>query len=542
MKKLNVYLPLLFAITMALGMLIGSQYHPNKKSGSKNSDGLSKIKDVLLHIESSYVDEVDEDELTQDVITEILSNLDPHSYYIPKKEFVHTRQTLQGGFEGIGVEFNILNDTLVVVSAIPGGPSESLGIRSGDKIIEIEGEVVAGVGLSNQEVRDKLLGEKGTKVKIKIKRNGQKELIEYTITRDKIPIYSVVASYMFDEETGYIKVNNFSSKTGAEFSKAINELKSQGLKNLILDLGGNPGGYLDAARDVLDNFFDRGTLVVYTKGRARELQEYYTKRSAKLDNGKLVVLIDEGSASASEIVAGAIQDWDRGAIIGRRSFGKGLVQEQITLNDNSALRLTVARYYTPIGRNIQKPFSITKMEDYYHEIYDRYESGELYNRDSIKYPDSLKFKTKNGRIVYGGGGIVPDIFVPLDTIGTSGYLNQLYKNGIINQFVLYYADKNREKLTSRYLNFEDFRNDFNALSVLPQIIEYAEKQGVERNDEQIEISKVRIVNTFKAFLAKQLFDEDAFYYILNEENADFKKALEIINSDKYEKLGLINQQ
>ncbi|UCH15205.1 MAG: S41 family peptidase, partial [Bacteroidales bacterium] len=398
---------------------------------------------ILEWIDRYYVDSVDQKELVEDAIIEMLKELDPHSSYLTKKEARETNEPLQGNFEGIGISFSILYDTIFVISPISGGPSEKVGIQAGDRIVKVEGKNVAGIGITNEDVFRLLRGEKNTKVTISILRRNVDELLDFTIIRDKIPIYSIDASYKVKDNIGYIKINRFSLTTITEFREAVEKLKTQNVNDLILDLSGNGGGYLDVAIKLADQFLDDEKLIVYTEGMNNPRREYLSTSKGVFETGNILIIIDEGSASASEIVSGAVQDWDRGIIIGRRSFGKGLVQRPLPLPDSSMVRLTVARYYTPTGRLIQKPYDMSKSE-YDNDIINRYNNGELSHADSIHFPDSLKYNTlENSRIVYGGGGIMPDFFVPIDTSFYSDYYRDLMRRGILNRFTLKYIDNNR---------------------------------------------------------------------------------------------------
>ena len=408
-----------------------------------NNQQVFKLKKVLDLINIFYVDTVNQDRIVEDAISGMLGDLDPHSVYISKDEVKSMNEPLQGNFEGIGIEFNILHDTIIVVSPIPGGPSDKLGIRGGDRIVTIEGKNVAGIGIKTADVRKKLLGPKGTIVNVGIKRRGEKNILDYTITRDKIPLFSLDAAYIVDNKTGYIKLNRFSASTMKEYKEAIAKLQTQGIENLILDLEGNGGGYLNTAIELADEFLDDKKLIVFTKGRNDPKTEHFANQSGSFENGKLIVLIDEGSASAIEIVTGAIQDWDSGIVICRRSFGKGLVQRQYPLPDASEIRLTIARYYTPTGRCIQKPYD-KGVKNYQKDLINRYNKGELTQQDSIHFPDSLKYQTlTRKRTVYGGGGIMPDIFVPLDTSEITDYYRDLIRKGVLNRFALNYAEIGR---------------------------------------------------------------------------------------------------
>jgi carboxyl-terminal processing protease len=537
-KRYNFLLPLLLALMVVFGMFIGARFKPgSKQAGSEYG---SKFSEILNYIKSSYVDTVNTEMLTDDAIVSLMADLDPHSDYIPAKHFEAIKQEMQGDFEGIGVEFNILNDTITVVAPISGGPSEQLGIISGDKIVKIEKKNVAGIGITNDEVFKQLRGAKGTKVQISIMRRGEKKLLEYTIVRDKIPILSIDASYMIDQKTGYIKINRFSAKTIDEFNQSLSKLKSEGMQNLILDLTDNPGGYLNAAYDIASQFFTSKKLIVYTEGRSRPRTEMTTSGNGTFSKGKIIVLVNEGSASASEIVAGAVQDWDRGLIVGRRTFGKGLVQEEVQLSDGSAVRLTVAKYYTPSGRCIQKPYDLNNREDYYKDIMNRYKNGEFSNKDSNNSKNGHKFKTANGRIVFGGGGITPDIFVPLDTSFNAEYINAVNSKGLINRFVLIYADQNRQIIKNRYKSFEMFNKNFSTeKEVLKNFKEYAQKEGVKENPSLWSAKSDKYISTqIKAVITHQLYGRIYFYYVINSLNGEYLQAIELLNSDQFEKLSI----
>ncbi|MBL6963274.1 MAG: S41 family peptidase [Bacteroidetes bacterium] len=538
--KNQFLLPILFAIMVAFGMLIGTKFNPYPYRKS-NSSKLDKISEVITDIDRAYVDTINKNSLINETILKLLQDLDPHSYYIDASEIEAVQQDLEGNFEGIGIEFNILRDTIIVVSPISGGPSEALGIHAGDKIILINDEVVAGIGIKNSDVRNKLLGKKGTKVTVQIKRYNEKDLLSFTITRDKIPLYSIDASYMADANSGYIKINRFSATTFEEFKKALKELQEAGMEDLIIDLSGNPGGYLNAAYDITNQFFSSRKLIVYTEGRMRKRKNYYSNGRGSFNSGKIVILIDEGSASASEILAGAIQDWDRGLVIGRKTFGKALVQEEFTLSDNSVIRLTVARYYTPMGRFIQKPYTHGS-HDYYMEMYERYSNGQVYSQDSIHFNDTLKFTSANGRILYGGGGIFPDVFVPVDTIGNTHYLNQLIRSGVFTNFVLQYIDNNRSYLMARFPDFNSFDKRFSSNSMMAEFIDFAEKSGVDYNQIEFEQSSKIINYQIKSLIARQLFETEDYYRVFNKLNNKFLKALEVLNSNKFEELGISSEQ
>ncbi|NOQ27685.1 MAG: PDZ domain-containing protein [Bacteroidales bacterium] len=496
-----------------------------------------KFNRALGYINSYYVDSINSKQIVEDAIISMLKDLDPHSVYIPADEVKEIREQLDGNFDGIGIQFNILDDTLYVISPIAGGPSEKVGIRAGDRIIEIDEENVAIIKITTKGVRDRLLGEKGTTVKVGVKRKGVNETLYFPIIRDKIPIYSVDAAYLIDNEIAYIKTNRFSRTTLDEFNDKISELRTQGAKSLILDLRGNGGGYLDKAIELADQFLEKDQLIVYTNGLKSPKVDWKATGTGQYRDFKLLILIDEGSASASEIVSGAIQDWDKGIIVGRRSFGKGLVQRELNLPDGSMMRLTVARYYTPTGRLIQKSYKKGK-EEYEKELYNRYEHGEFLNRDSIDLPDSLKYQTlKNKRIVYGGGGIMPDIFVPLDTTAVTKFYSKFIRQGALNSFVLDYIDNNRKKLTNSYKDFATFNNKFEVTDkILINLRKYGLKNDIETTDDEFEKSKEDFGLIIKALVARDLWDMSEYYQIVNARDKGFKKAVEIIkNWDDYKK-------
>jgi carboxyl-terminal processing protease len=485
------------------------------------------------------VDSINVDDLIDEAIIGVLKNLDPHSVYISKEDVKAMNEPLEGNFEGIGIEFNILNDTLMVVNPIPGGPSERVGIIAGDRIILVDGKNIAGVGLKNNDVLKILRGDKGTKVFVQVLRKGSNEKLEFTITRDKIPIHSLDAAYMVDSRIGYIKLNRFALTTEDEFLEALAKLKNEKMRDLILDLRGNGGGFLNAAVALSDHFLSDGKLIVYTEGRNSPRSDFLSTQNGQFNNGRLIILLDEGSASASEIVAGAVQDWDRGLIIGRRSFGKGLVQNQLGLPDGSMIRLTVARYHTPTGRVIQKPYDFGEKEKYFNDFTTRYQKGELFNQDSISLPDSLKFYTlQNKKLVYGGGGIMPDFFVPIDTSFYSNYYGRLVRRGIINQFVLSYIDENRESLKTSYPTFDKYNRNFNIdKKILDKLIQFAEKQGLDPDADGLETSSEEIRTQLKGLIAQNLFSTNYYFQVINQNNMALQKAVEVLkNWNKYKHL------
>lgn len=500
-----------------------------------------KFSTLLNYIDLMYVDSVNSAELTEKAIIHMLEELDPHSVYLSKEDVQAANEPLQGSFDGIGVQFNILHDTIFIVEPIQGGPSEKLGIRSGDKIVKIDGENVAGIGIKNSDVMKKLKGPKGTKVTVGIERNMEEELYYYTIVRDKIPIYSVDASYMVTNNIGYVKVSRFAQTTAEEMRKAIAELRADGMKDLVLDLQGNGGGLLDIAVEMCDEFISGDRLLVYTQGRSfpREERHANPKVQGTFEKGRLIVLIDESSASASEILSGAIQDWDRGLIVGRRSFGKGLVQRPVRLPDGSMVRLTVQKYFTPSGRCIQKSYE-EGLAEYEKDREKRWKSGEFFSLDSLHFPDSLKYYTNlKKRIVYGGGGIIPDVFVPLDTSDNSNYFSEMLRTGINNDWVLSYVNVNRDKLLSLYPDAKSFASRYELPpSCLQEQIDMLTKKGVEFNEKEFKTSEKAIALRTKALIARNLYDNESFYMLINDLNPALKKAVQILQDGTFEKMKL----
>lgn len=525
------YLPIVFALLLAGGIFLGSRMNtsfiPGRTFLAPRTNQFNKLSEVINYIEQEYVDTINQKKLVDNSIEKLLQNLDPHSAYIPSEDLQAANEPLEGIFEGIGVEFHIQLDTIMVVTIISGGPSDMVGIRPGDRIIKVDQKNVAGTGITNNDVFQALRGRSGTRVKISVLRRGHSRLIEFNITRGKIPINSLDIAYMVDAKTGYIKLSRFAATTFDEFSVSMKRLKAEGMTQLILDLRSNPGGYLDAATKIADEFLPDKKMIVYTQGKSRPKTVYDATAEGDFETGRVMVMIDEGSASASEIIAGALQDWDRATIIGRRSFGKGLVQEQTVFPDGSALRLTIARYYTPTGRSIQKPYT-EGYEEYQNELFDRMTRGELENSDSIKF-DTIKYTTPGGKIVHGGGGIMPDVFIPLDTTENSEYLNNILRLALISQFGYNYVDENRSSLLS-FKDFKTFQEQFNVNDLLfDKFIRFAEKQGVKKDEQGIKISGRIIHVQLKAFIARQLFRNAGFYPVLSEIDNTFKKAVELIN-------------
>jgi len=537
--KITVYLPLLFAIVLILGILVGLRLAPHGSSGSPiysvNLSDYDKLSDIMNLIERDYVDTIDIDATEEDAIEHVLEQLDPHSQYIAAREFDAVSEHLEGNFEGIGVQFRIEKDTVMIVAPIAGGPSEKVGIKAGDRIVIVEDDTIAGVGVNNSKVMKVLKGPRGTKVNIKVYRRHAPDLLDFTITRDVIPTYSLDIAYMVDDSIGYAKLNKFSATTHEELSSALKELKKQGMHKLILDLRNNTGGYLQEAIKVSDEFLEDGKLIVYTEGKNRPRNFAYATSRGNFEDEDLIVLIDEGSASASEIVAGAIQDNDRGTIMGRRSFGKGLVQEQLNLYDGSALRLTVARYYTPTGRSIQKPYD-HGTEDYYKEFHDRFVNGEVLHADSIHFDDSLKYVTPGGKVVYGGGGIMPDIFVPIESGEHMGYYNRLINRGIVYDFAFEYTDTHRDEL-SRFKTVDEYDQGFTLDDeIFEDFLSFAEENGVERDKAGIAARKSDIQNLLKALIGRNILDDEGFYPIYHRIDKTFKEAVKQLK--KKEKPGL----
>lgn len=494
---------------------------------------------LLRLVDSYYVDSTKVGDLTEKAIVEVLRNLDPHSVYISKAEVEKMNEPLQGNFEGVGISFNVFRDTLMVVTTVPGGPSEKVGIRAGDRIIQVDTKVITNIGLKNTDVYDLLRGKKGTRVDLKIKRKGEPNVLEFTVIRDKIPINSLDAAYMLNDNTGYVKLNKFSATTTSEFVEAVKTLKSKNkLSNLVLDLRGNGGGYLNAAVELADQFLSAYKLVVYTSGLHSEKKEYSSTSAGELEQDKLVVLIDENSASASEIVSGAIQDWDRGVLIGRRSFGKGLVQQPFPLTDGSMIRLTTAHYYTPSGRCIQKPYT-DGIEDYQKDYLHRMEKGEFFSKDSIVLNKKDKYETKvNKRTVYGGGGIMPDLFIPLDTSKYYIYYNTLSRKNVIYPAALDLVDKNRADFQKKYADFKTFNDKFEVTDeMVNKILDDGEKEGVKKDEKSVAFARPLLKKQVKGLIARDLFSVSEYFEVMNADDEAIKKAAQILSKrGEYEKI------
>ena len=523
---------ILWTMVLVAGVIIGflaSQLTMPKRQ-KPTVAAVSKFDEVMYYVNTSYVDTVHTERIEQAAIVAMMDELDPHSQYISLDEFNAVNDPLLGSFEGIGVQFRIVEDTVTIVNTIKGGPSEKVGIMAGDRIVYVNDSLIAGIKIQNDSVMRLLKGPKGTKVRVRNYRRGVDGLIDFTITRDVIPTYSIDIAYMLDAETGYIKLSRFSATTYNEFVEAAKKLKGQGMQKLVFDLRGNSGGYLSAAVDIADEFLPKGSLVVFTEGRVKPRAAYYARHKGLLETMPVAVLIDGESASASEIVAGALQDNDRGTIIGRRSFGKGLVQEQLMLSDGSAIRLTVARYYTPTGRCIQKPFDGTR-EDYLMESYERYENGELFSADSIHFADSLRYTTPKGKTVYGGGGIMPDVYVPLVDDSTQYYFNRITNQGVLYQYAFDYCDRHRREL-ARYADVDAFAKGFRVSDAMfGELVKQADAKGIKGTESDKQVARREADILLKAYIARNLFDEAGFYPIYRPMDDMLQRALEVLQAD-----------
>ncbi len=524
-----IWYPLVISIAIVLGIVIGNYISTKKFTLDKDR----KINAVLNLIQSEYVDSIDVKDLVEQAIPAIIGNLDPHSYYIPASDIRAENEKLDGSLSGIGVSFFMMNDTANVDQVIPNGPAEKVGMLAGDRIISVNGESIVGGTLTAEGIRSKIRGEKGTKVKIGVKRNSSKKTLTFTITRDDIPMNTVDVSYMIDDKTGYIKIAQFGKNTYDEFFAALSKLKKDGASRYIVDLRGNPGGYMEMAILMVNEFLEQGELIVYTKGRKeREDIQVWSDDQGSFHDAQVAVLIDEYSASASEIMAGALQDNDRGLVVGRRSFGKGLVQKQIYLPDSSAIRLTIARYYTPSHRCIQKDYTLGDEDDYSKELYDRYSHGELYSADSIKVDKSKIFRTANGRIVYGGGGIVPDIFVPNDTTGVTTYYRAVANLGLLQQYVYTYVDINRDQL-------KNVKTVKQLMGMMPSddaltydFVCYARDNGVPMRWYYINLSRSLMARQLRALVIRDVLGSEEFYRYYNRTDNTVNAALKALNDGK----------
>ena len=532
-SKFRFLLPVFIAVLLLGSTTAFGQLRSDARSTSQ------KFASLLQIINYYYVDSTNQPELTEKAIVAMLKELDPHSVYLSKEEVAKANEPLQGNFEGVGIQFQLFNDTILVVAAVPGGPSDKLGIRAGDKIITIDGEIAYGPKINNNFVMERLRGSKGSKVTVGIMRKGNKDLIDYVIARDKIPINSVDATFMLQDSIGYIKLTRFARTSLTEVKSSIKKLRAEGMKDLILDLRNNSGGFLDIAIDLSDEFLPSGELIVYTEGMRSPRMDFKATSKGGFEKGKLIVMINEGSASASEIVSGAVQDWDRGMVVGRRSFGKGLVQRPFMLPDSSVVRLTTARYYTPSGRSIQKPYE-DGVEDYYADLTNRFKHGEFVNADSIRFPDSIKYFTTSKRVVYGGGGIMPDIFIPMDTTASSKYYTDLWRKGVFNDYTMDYLEKNRKDFEKQFPNLTAYQNDFVMdEKLMREFIDYAAEKGVVEDSTGIERSGKEIKYIVKGLLGRNLFDVSAYFELISPVDNELQKAIEIMKDDiNFRKLSL----
>jgi len=503
---------------------------PKVLNGQMNQEAI-KLAQVMEKVSHYYVDSINESDVVEKTIVQMLHELDPHSSYLSREELEQLNEELEGEFEGIGVSFNVLDDTIYIIRAISGGPSEKVGIMAGDRIVMVDGKNVAGTGITTRDVQGLLKGEKGSTVEVAVKRRSSRNLLDFTITRDKIPVNSIDAAYMVNDRIGYVKLARFSHTTIDEFEHAMKSLKEQGMEDLILDLSGNGGGWLPVAVELSDQFLSGNKEIVRTEGSKVPDRDYVARRTGLFEKGNLVLMIDGNSASASEIVSGAIQDWDRGVIVGRRSYGKGLVQQPFMLNDGSLIRLTVARYYTPTGRLIQKSYE-KGYEEYEQDLINRYNNGELTNADSIHFPESQKYKTLLlNRTVYGGGGIMPDYFVPIDTTVYTDYYRGLIGQGIFNRFILQYVDENREGILVKYPDFKSFNSGYSVpKSALDQLVSFAAEEGQEFAESEWNISKEHISLLFKSYLARDLWGMECFFEVFNPSDNVYNKAVEILEN------------
>ena len=493
---------------------------------------MQKLLNAEYAISSLYVDSVNEDKLIEDAIKGMLENLDPHSSYTDAKETKELEEPLQGEFSGVGIQFNMNKDTLYVIQTVPGGPSERVGVLAGDRIIYVNDTTIAGVKMKNSDIQKRLRGKKGTQVTIKVQRPGVKDLITFRITRDNIPLHSIDAQYMLDDHTGYLRISRFGAKTHEEMIDALKQLKKQGMTQLVMDLSDNGGGYLNAAIDMCNEFLDRGQLMVYTEGQNSPRNEAHANGWGEYKDLPLVVMVNQYSASAAEIFAGAMQDWDRAVIVGRRTFGKGLVQRPFKFEDGSMMRLTVARYYTPSGRCIQKPYDRGNKKAYEKELLDRANEGEYYSLDSIQFNDSLRYTTRlNGRTIYGGGGVMPDVYVPIDTTEYSTYYRDMTAKGIINQFAIQYVDKHRKSIAKQYKTVKDFDRGFTVSDeMMRDFIAMGENDSVKYDEEKYRTSERLLKDIIKGLIARDVYgDQSAYSVIINHRNRDLKAATEVLN-------------
>ena len=530
-KRIAIWLPVIIAASIALGIFIGNHYLSISTGKFRSYASGNKINAILDIIDEQYVDTVNMSQLVEGAIPKIFSELDPHSGYIPAADAQMVNEELEGSFSGIGVSFNLQTDTILVISVIPGGPSEKAGLLAGDRIITINDSLFAGNNSSQGKIMKTLRGAKNSVVKLGIKRSTSQDLLYFNVTRGDVPVNSVDVAYVVREGVGYIKVNKFARTTYNEFITAIAKLKQQNCKSFIIDLRGNTGGYMDAAINMINEFMANGRLIVYTEGKAFPRNDVYANGTGTCQDAPIVVLTDEFSGSASEIFAGAIQDNDRGLIIGRRTYGKGLVQSQIPLSDGSALRLTIARYYTPSGRCIQKDYELGKTDEYDQDLFNRFMHGEFDSADSIKINNSLKYQTSLGRTVYGGGGIMPDIFIPRDTSGVTSYFSNVINSGVLNLFTLEYSDNNREKLSS-FKTYQELYNYLKKQPLLDKFTNYAVSKGIRKRVTLINISAKLIENQLHSYIVRNFFNDEGFYPIFLKDDVTLLKAVEVIERGK----------
>lgn len=541
-KKVAIWLPIIIASSIALGIFVGNVYKSRNLSGSKGiPSGEGKLDAILNIIDRQYVDTIDVNEIVEEAIPKIFSELDPHSAYIPAKDLQMVNEDLEGSFSGIGIQFNYQTDTVVVVSVITGGPSDKIGLLPGDRIISVNDSTIAGVKASTEKVMKMLRGPKDSIVKLGVQRNTSPDLISFEVTRGDIPVNSVDASFEVDKGIGYIKINKFGRNTYQEFITALAELKAKGCKSFVIDLRSNGGGYMDAAINMVNEFLPKDRLIVYTEGKSFPRRDVFSNGTGTAQEDQVVVLMDDFSASASEIFAGAIQDNDRGTIIGRRSFGKGLVQEQIPLSDGSAIRLTIARYFTPSGRSIQKEYQRGAGEEYEQELYNRFLHGEFDSKDSIKQNDSLRYETIGGRAVYGGGGIMPDVFIPRDTTGITSYYNSVMNSGLLFQFTFKYTDQNRAKLSS-FKNYQELLDYLKSQPLLDEFTTFAAANGVRKRPYLINVSKNLIERQLYAYIIRNIFDDNGFFPVFLSDDPALKQGVKIIQENKAKPVAPVSKE
>lgn len=539
MNKRNLILVLIVFLSVVLGLLLGNLLARRAEIRGPQGDfsflsrefSNNKLDEVLSLIDQQYVDSIDVNELTEEMMVDLIAKLDPHSVYIPAADLENVNSELEGSFSGIGVQFNIQNDTITIVSVISGGPSEKVGLLAGDRIVEVNDTAFTGKKVTNEKVMKKLRGKANTKVKLGIRRHGTAEKLTYTVTRGEIPVNSVDVSYIIAPQTGFIKVSKFAATTYSEFLNAIADLRAKGARKYIIDLRENSGGFMDQAINMVNEFLPANQMIVYSEGKAYPRYEARATGKGSLISAPVVVLIDEFSASASEIFAGAIQDNDRGTVIGRRSFGKGLVQQQMDLTDGSAVRLTVARYYTPSGRSIQKPYENGKADDYELDILNRYMHGEIDNKDSVQLKDTLKYKTLKGRTVYGGGGIMPDIFVSRDTSEYSTYLNKVVNYGYLYQFAFQYSDQHRNTLKA-FRDWQKMETHLNTQNLLAEFVKFAGTKGVKPTGRDLAISGKFIQRQLNAYITRNIIGENGFYPLFYKDDKTILKAIDVLANKK----------